>query len=60
MKLPIGIIARFALSRIVLPAIGKAVADGKNPLTKDAAKGVLIQAVQDAAMREMAKRDAAG
>lgn len=51
MKLPIGAIARFALKRIVLPAIGKAVASGKNPLTKEAAKRALEQAVQDEVMR---------
>lgn len=47
MKLPIGAIARFALRKIVLPAIAKAVADGKNPLTKDAAKEALQDLVQD-------------
>lgn len=52
MNLPIGAIARFALKHIVLPAIGKAIADGKNPLTKETAKDALEQAVQ----REAAKR----
>lgn len=55
MKLPIGALARFALKRIVLPAIGRAVASGKNPLTKDAAKDALEQAVQDEVRRRMLK-----
>lgn len=53
MKLPIGAIARFALHRIVLPAIAKAVADGKNPLTKDAAKNAVEQMVQDEVRRRV-------
>lgn len=53
MKLPIGAIARFALKRIVLPAIGKAVASGDNPLTKEAAKRELEEAVQDEVMRRV-------
>lgn len=53
MKLPIGAIARFALKRIVLPAIGKAIADGKNPLTKDAAERALRDAVQAEVVRRV-------
>lgn len=53
MRLPIGAIARFALKRIVLPAIAKAVADGKNPLTKEAAKGAVEQMVQDEVRRRV-------
>lgn len=53
MKLPIGAIARFALRKIVLPAIGRAVADGKNPLTKEAAKHALEQAVADEVRRRV-------
>lgn len=56
MKLPIGIIAKFALKRIVLPAIGKAIADNDNPLTKEAAKRALEQALQDEATRQVLKR----
>lgn len=52
MKLPIGAIARFALKRIVLPAIAKAVADGKNPLTKQRAK----EAVENILEEEVRKR----
>lgn len=55
MKLPIGIIARFALNRIVLPAIGKAVASGKNPLTKEAAKRAVEQALQDEVLRRVTR-----
>ena len=53
MKLPIGAIARFALKRIVLPVIGKAVASGGNPLTKEAAKRALEEAVQDEVLRRV-------
>lgn len=56
MKLPIGAIARFALKRIVLPAIGKAIASNDNPLTKEAAKRALEQALQDEATRQIIKR----
>lgn len=55
-KLPIGAIARFALRRIVLPAIGKAVADGSNPLTKAEAKRALEEAVQDEVMRRVGRQ----
>jgi hypothetical protein len=51
MKLPIGAIARFALHKIVLPAIGRAIADGKNPLTKEAARAELERAVIEEARR---------
>lgn len=50
MKIPIGIIARFAL-RIV----ARAVADGKNPLTKEGAKAALEKAITDEAMRRIGK-----
>lgn len=56
MKLPIGAIARFALNKIVLPAIGKAIADGMNPLTREAAKDALEQAVRREAERQALKR----
>lgn len=55
MKLPIGMIARFALNRIVLPALAKAVASGKNPLTKEAAKRALEEAVQDEVLRRVVR-----
>lgn len=55
MKLPIGIIARFALKRIVLPAIGKAIQSGGNPLTKEAAKRALEKAVQDEVLRRVTR-----
>lgn len=55
MKLPIGIIARFALNRIVLPAIGRAIATNSNPLTKDAAKRALAEAVQDEVLRRVGR-----
>lgn len=47
MKLPIGAIANFALKRIVLPAIAKAVVSQKNPLTKQAAEEALRQVARD-------------
>lgn len=56
MKLPIGIIARMALKYIVLPAIGKAVASPKVDLTKEEAKDVVVKAVQEAALKQIAKR----
>jgi len=56
MKLPIGIIARFALKRIVLPAIGKAVASKDNPLTTNSARDAVVKALQDEAFRQIAKQ----
>jgi hypothetical protein len=56
MKLPIGIIARFALNHIALPAIAKAITSDKVPLTKESAKHALEQAVQDEVWRQVAKR----
>lgn len=56
MKLPIGAIARFALRKIVLPAIGKAIASNSNPLTKEGAKQALEQALQEEARRQLAKK----
>lgn len=56
MKLPIGKLALLALNKIVLPAIGKAIADGKNPLTREAAKDALEQAVRREAERQALKR----
>lgn len=52
MKLPIGKIARFALHHIVIPALGKAIADRENPLTKDEAK----DAIEAALLREAQRR----
>lgn len=56
MKLPISAIARFAFNRIVLPAIGKAIADGKNPLDQQTAKRAIEQAVRREAERQIGKR----
>jgi hypothetical protein len=57
MKIPgLGKIATFALNRIVLPAIGKAIADRDNPTTKQSAKDILAQAVEAEAMRQVGKR----
>lgn len=53
MKLPIGTIANFLLKRIVIKAIGKAIADGGNPLTKEAAERALREAVQDEVLRRV-------
>lgn len=52
MKLPIGAIARFALKRIVLPAIGKAIASESNPLTREAAERAVKEAIRDEALRQ--------
>ena len=52
MKLPIGAIARFLLKRVVVPAIGKAIADGSNPLTRDAAEKAVRDAIRDEAFRQ--------
>lgn len=56
MKLPINPIANFFLRKVVLPAIGRAIADGKNPLTKEAAKQAIERALQDEAAKQLAKR----
>jgi hypothetical protein len=56
MKLPIGAIARFALNKIVLPALGKAIASNRNPLTKEGAKQAIEEALQKEARRQLAKR----
>lgn len=55
MKLPIGKIARFALHHIVIPALGKAIADRENPLTKDAAKAAIEAALLREAQRRVMK-----
>lgn len=52
MKLPIGAIARFALKRIVLPAIGKAIASESNPLTRETAERAVKDAIRDEAFRQ--------
>jgi len=53
-KLPIGIIARFALKRIVLPALGKAAA--KEKITPASAKEALGEALEAEALRQIVKR----
>lgn len=55
-KLPIGAVARFALKRIVLPAVARAVTDPMVPLSKDAAKAALERALQDEVVRQAEKR----
>lgn len=52
MKLPIGAVARFALKRIVLPAIGKAIASESNPLTRETAERAVKDAIRDEAFRQ--------
>lgn len=56
MKLPIGPIARFALKRIVLPAVAKAVASDSNPLTKATAKDALGAAIEAEVARQVVRR----
>lgn len=55
MKLPINRIALWALNKVVLPAIGKAVASGKNPQDEQTAKRALEEALQDEVMRRVAR-----
>lgn len=55
MKLPIGLIARFAL-KIATRAIAKAATDDANPLTVDSAKKAVVQAVQDEVLKAGVKR----
>lgn len=55
MKLPIGTIANFLLKRIVIKAIGKAIADGGNPLTKETAERAIRDAIRDEAFRQAGK-----
>lgn len=56
MKLPIGVIARFALKHIVLPAIGKADASPNVKLTPEQAKKAVVEALHDEATRQVLKR----
>ena len=56
MRLPIGIIARFALKRIVLPAIARAAADETNPLTIATAKDAVGKAISAEVERQIVKR----
>jgi len=56
MKLPIGVIARFLLNRVVIPAIAKRVADPASPLTERGAKDVLVEALEQRVVREVGKR----
>lgn len=57
MKIPgLGKIASFALKRIVLPAIGKAIGDPGNPLTRQKVTDALTDAVEAEAMRQVGKR----
>lgn len=54
MKLPIGIVARIAWKRLILPAIGKAAAKGK--ITPETAKQALGDALEEEALRQIVKR----
>lgn len=57
MKIPgLGKIATFALNRIVLPAIGRAIANRDNPTTTQSAKDILTQAIAAEAQRQIGKR----
>ena len=57
MKIPgLGKIATALLKRIVLPAIGKAIADPANPMTRQRAKDLLVDAVEAEAGRQIGKR----
>ncbi|WP_380778095.1 hypothetical protein [Sphingomonas sp. R86520] len=57
MKIPgLGAIANLLLKRIVLPAIGKAIADPANPMTKQKVKDILVDAVEAEAGRQIGKR----
>ena len=57
MKIPgLGAIATALLKRIVLPAIGKAIADPANPMTRQRAKDLLVDAVEAEAGRQIGKR----
>lgn len=57
MKIPgLGKIATFALNKIVLPAIGKAIADRTNSMTKQSAKDAVVAAIEAEAARQVKKR----
>ena len=57
MKIPgLGKIVTALLKRIVLPAIGKAIADPANPMTKQKAKDLLVDAIEAEALRQAGKR----
>ncbi|MET1083776.1 MAG: hypothetical protein ABWY12_12125 [Burkholderiales bacterium] len=57
MKIPgLGKIASFALNKIVIPAIGRAIADKSNPLTVARATDALVEAAQAEALRQAGKR----
>lgn len=55
MKLPLGIIARFAL-KIAAKAAAKQALDPSTPLTVDAAKKALATAAEEEVMRQVGKR----
>lgn len=62
MKIPgLGKIATFAVNRVVLPAIGRAIANSDGPTTKQSAADILAKAVEINAMRQWGSgRDSAG
>lgn len=51
MKLPINLVARFLLKRVVVPAVGKAVANGK--ISTNTVKNAVEEAVKDEANRSL-------
>jgi len=55
MKLPINVIARFAL-KIGLRALAKAAADPAKPLTPQTAKDALVEELEAAALRAAIKK----
>lgn len=56
MNIPgLGKIATFALKRIVLPAIGKAIVTPGNPLDRRKATDLLTDAIEAEAMRQAGK-----
>lgn len=56
MKLPINFVARLLLKRVVVPAVGKAVANGK--ISTNTVRNAVEEAVKDEANRQLVKRGA--
>jgi len=54
-KLPLGIIARFAL-KVAAKAAAKQALDSSTPLTVDSAKKALAAAAEEEVLRQVAKR----
>jgi len=51
-----GKLATLLAKRVLIPAVAKIAANPKAPLTLDAAKGALVSAAEDEAMRQVGKR----